>query len=150
MGVTGLPSSLETDIPGTADGALVEMSTDAQGTPYLTVLDTGGSRALILYPNTPVEVDGREYTFLGPREFAGIEVRKDPGTNFVWVGAGLLLAGLIVTFYLPHRRLWLRITRGRTDVAAPAERSGGFKSDMRKLAERLGLEGKAAREREEG
>ncbi|MGB6837691.1 MAG: cytochrome c biogenesis protein ResB [Dehalococcoidia bacterium] len=149
MGVTGLPSSLETGIPGTADRALVEISSDAQGTPYLTVLGATGDRALILYPDAPVEVDGREYTFLGPREFAGIQVRKDPGTNFVWVGAGLLLVGLVITFYLPRRRLWLRITRARTDIAAPAERSGGFKSDMRKLAERLDPEGKAAREREE-
>ena len=149
MGVTGLPSSLEPGIPGTADRALVEMSTDAQGTPYLTVLDTTGNRALILYPDAPVEIDGREYTFLGPREFSGIEVRKDPGTNFVWVGAGLLLAGLAITFYLPRRRLWVRITSERTDVAAPAERSGGFESDMRKLAERLEMEGKAAREQEE-
>lgn len=149
MGMTGLPSSLETGIPGTADRALVEMSSDAQGTPYLTVLGATGDRALILYPDAPVEVDGREYTFLGPREFAGIQVRKDPGTNFVWVGAGLLLVGLVITFYLPRRRLWLRITRARTDIAAPAERSGGFKSDMRKLAERLDPEGKAAREREE-
>jgi len=149
MGMTGLPSSLETGIPGTADRALVEISSDAQGTPYLTVLGATGDRALILYPHAPVEVDGREYTFLGPREFAGIQVRKDPGTNFVWVGAGLLLVGLVITFYLPRRRLWLRITPGRTDIAAPAERSGGFKSDMRKLAERLDPEGKAAREREE-
>ncbi len=150
VGVAALPSSAETGIPGTADGALVEMSTDAQGTPYLTVLDTAGGSALILYPGAPVELDGREYTFLGPREFAGIEVRKDPGTNLIWVGAGLLLAGLLITFYLPRRRLWVRITRGRTDIAAPAERGGGFESDMRKLAERLDLEGKAAREREEG
>jgi hypothetical protein len=62
----------------------------------------------------------------------------------------LALAGLVITSYLPRRRLWVRITRRQTDIAAPAERSGGFKSDMRKLAERLGLEGEAARELEEG
>lgn len=143
MGVTGIPYALEEGIPGSEDWALVEMATDPQGTPYLTVVGATGNQILSLYPGQPVEVDGREYTFLGRREFAGISVRKDPGTNFIWAAAGLLLLGLAIIFYVPRRRLWVRMAGGRTDIVGLPERSAGFSSEMRRLEERLGGQSKS-------
>jgi cytochrome c biogenesis protein len=58
-------------------------------------------------------VGGLEYVFEGPREFSGITVRRDPGSGFIWAGTGLLLLGLALTFYVPRRRLWGKITEGR-------------------------------------
>jgi hypothetical protein len=49
----------------------------------------------------------------------------------------MLVGGLAITFYVPRRRLWIRLTRERTQVAALAEKSGGFEKDMRILATRL-------------
>ena len=51
----------------------------------------------------------------------------------------MLVGGVAITFYLPRRRLWLKLTERGTQVAALAEKSGGFKKDMRILAARLGV-----------
>ncbi len=49
----------------------------------------------------------------------------------------MLVGGLALTFYLPRRRLWIRLTDRGTHIAALAEKSGGFEKDMRALARRL-------------
>jgi cytochrome c biogenesis protein len=96
-----------------------------------------GRPAISLAEGEPVALGEYEYTFGGTREFAGISVKRDRGAWFIWVATGLLLAGLAVTFYVPRRRLWLKLTAGETRVAALAEKSGGFERDMRTLARRL-------------
>ena len=52
----------------------------------------------------------------------------------------MLVIGLAITFYLPRRRLWMRLTTERTQIAALAEKSGGFEKDMRTLSRRLDVE----------
>jgi len=51
----------------------------------------------------------------------------------------MLLLGLGITFYVPRRRLWIKLTGSGTRVGALAEKSGGFEKDMRSLARRLGV-----------
>jgi cytochrome c biogenesis protein ResB len=91
-----------------------------------------------LYPEQPVRIGDREYTFEGRREFAGIQVKRDPGANFIWVAAGLLLVGLVVTFYVPRLRMWARVGPEETVLAGLAEKSGGFQSEAAAIAEELG------------
>jgi cytochrome c biogenesis protein len=98
-----------------------------------------GRPAIALAPNEPVTTGGYEYTFEGPREFTGVSVKRDSGAWFIWVATGLLVTGLAITFYVPRRRLWLKLTRTETRVAALAEKSGGFEGEMRALAGRLGV-----------
>jgi cytochrome c biogenesis protein ResB len=138
--VDGLPSTLESGVPGDSARSLVMLAQDEAGAPYLTLLGPVDGRALTLYAERPVRIDGREYVFEGRREFAGIEVRRDPGVNFIWAAAGLLLAGLLVTFYVPRLRLWVRVRPDETALAAPAERAGVFQSEVTRLARELGLE----------
>jgi cytochrome c biogenesis protein ResB len=137
--VEGLPSAIIQGIPGSDGGAVLELARDRDGTPYLTVLGATGNDALYLFPGQPVVADGREYTFEGHREFAGISVRRDRGDTLIWVATGLLLAGLLITFYVPRRRLWVRATDGEIRIASLAEKSGGFHDEMRRLARRLGV-----------
>jgi cytochrome c biogenesis protein ResB len=66
-------------------------------------------------------------------------VKRDSGAWFIWIATGLLVGGLALTFYVPRRRLWLKLTDTETRVAALAEKSGGFPGEMRKLANRLGV-----------
>ncbi|OGO50215.1 MAG: hypothetical protein A2148_04255 [Chloroflexi bacterium RBG_16_68_14] len=136
---TGLPSIVTSGIPGDGDRAVVVLSETPEGTPYLTVLGPVDGRALTLYPDQPVQIGDREYLFEGRREFAGIEVRRDPGANFIWVAAGLLLIGLLITFYIPRLRLWARVRPQGTVVAGLAERSGVFQSEVERLMEELGV-----------
>ena len=136
---TGLPSLVVDGLPGDDPQSLVVLSETPGGAPYLTVLGAVDARALTLYPNQPVRIDDKEYLFEGRREFAGIEVRRDPGANFIWVAAGLLLAGLLMSFYVPRLRLWARIRSDETVVAGPAERSGAFQSEAKRLMRELGV-----------
>jgi cytochrome c biogenesis protein len=94
---------------------------------------------MALAAGQPTTVGNYEYTFEGTRHFAGISVKKDHGAMFIWVATAMLLTGLALTFYVPRRRLWLRLTPERTQLAALAEKSGGFEKDMRILAARLGV-----------
>jgi cytochrome c biogenesis protein len=74
------------------------------------------------------------------REFTGISVKRDSGAWFIWAATAMLVIGLGITFYVPRRRLWIRLTSQSTQIAALAEKSGGFEKDMRTLARRLGVE----------
>ena len=134
--VTGLPSLVTTGI-AEQGRSLTVLSETPEGEPFLTIMGVEGGQALTLFPDEPVQIGGREYVFEGTREFAGIEVRKDPGANFIWVAAGLLLVGLLATFYLPRLRLWVRIRGGETVVASLAERRGVFRSEMKHLLRAL-------------
>ncbi|MPM95494.1 Cytochrome c biogenesis protein Ccs1 [bioreactor metagenome] len=42
-------------------------------------------------------------TFDGLSSFTGLQVKKDPGVNLVWLGCALLMIGLVLSFYWrPH------------------------------------------------
>ncbi|QGG47764.1 cytochrome c biogenesis protein ResB [Heliorestis convoluta] len=45
-------------------------------------------------------------TFLDYKPYTGLSVRKDPGVGIVWLGCGLMILGLSLSFYVPHRRIW--------------------------------------------
>jgi cytochrome c biogenesis protein ResB len=136
--VASLPASLGLGVPGGgADGrTLAELARAADGTPTLT-LAASDRPAITLAPGEPVTVGAYQYEFVGMRAFAGIGVKRDNGAWFIWVATAMLVGGLAITFYLPRRRLWIKLTSERTQVAALAEKSGGFEKDMRALARRL-------------
>ncbi len=53
--------------------------------------------------------DGSTVEFLGTRQWATLSVRHDPGETIVLVGAGALLAGLMVSLTGRRRRVWARV-----------------------------------------
>lgn len=93
---------------------------------------------LDLVPNVPQKLGNYEYTFLGNRSVTGITVRKDPGSMFIWIATGLLLLGLAITFYLPRRRMWLKVTPERTFMAGIADRVVDFAAEMRRMGAAAG------------
>ena len=118
---------------GTAsEGTAVEAAASA-GPPELTIVGLR-PQALTLQPGEKAEVGGYEYSFLGQREFAGIQVKRDRSDYLVWAGTGLLLAGLLVTFWVPRRRLWAKITPARTRVAGHAGHLVNFEKEMTEMA----------------
>lgn len=46
------------------------------------------------------------------KEYTGLQVTKDPGVWVVWIGSGLMILGLIVSFFFSHQRVWMRIPKG--------------------------------------
>lgn len=55
-----------------------------------------------------IQITGRENGNVF-NDAALLQIAKDPGVNIVWVGSGLLMAGLFTSFFIFHRRLWVRI-----------------------------------------
>jgi cytochrome c biogenesis protein len=53
---------------------------------------------------------------LKTRYVSGLQVNRDPGIGFIWVGASLMLLGFLSTFYLSHRQIWVWF-RERKDPA---------------------------------
>ena len=50
------------------------------------------------------------------KEFTGLQVTRDPGVWIVWTGCGLMVAGILLTFFLSHRKIWVRLTRDHDAV----------------------------------
>ena len=57
--------------------------------------------------------DEFQFTFEGvtSKEYTGLQVTKDPGVWIVWIGSGLMIFGLIVSFFFSHQRVWIRIPK---------------------------------------
>ncbi len=53
----------------------------------------------------------------------GLQVVKDPGAILVWIGCGLFILALYLTFYLSHRRLWMQWQDGILRVNGIAQRN---------------------------
>jgi cytochrome c biogenesis protein len=51
-------------------------------------------------------------------QYSGIQMSKDPGVNYIWVGCALLMIGLFLAFYWPTRdiRFILKQTEGKTEI----------------------------------
>jgi hypothetical protein len=71
--------------------------------------------------------------------YSGFQYRHDPGVPLVGIGAFVLLAGLIVSFYFLPARLYLRVdplTPGRVRIGAAATTVKGydvFESEFERL-----------------
>jgi cytochrome c biogenesis protein ResB len=116
----------------TSEGTAVKPPAES-GLPELTIVGVR-PQALTLQPGEKAEVGGYEYSFVGQREFAGIQVKRDRSDYLVWLGVGLLLAGLLATFWVPRRRLWAKISPARTQLAGHAGHLVNFEKEMAEMA----------------
>ncbi len=122
---------------GTASEGTAVTPAIGSGPPELTIIGLQ-PRAVRLRPGESVETGGYEYSFLGQREFAGIQVKKDRSDYLIWVGSALLIGGLLVTFWVPRRRLWAKITPARTYLAGQAGHLIRLDREMEELARQEG------------
>ncbi|MCH7998593.1 MAG: cytochrome c biogenesis protein ResB [Chloroflexi bacterium] len=122
---------------GTASEGTAVAPAVGSGPPELTIIGLQ-PQAVSLRPGESVEIGGYEYSFLGQREFAGIQVKKDRSDYLIWVGTALLITGLVVTFWVPRRRLWARITPTRTYLAGQAGHLIRLDREMEDLARQEG------------
>ncbi len=109
----------------------------ANGPPRLTIVGLK-PQAVSLGAGESVTIDNYEYTFLGQREFAGIHVRRNRSDYLVWAGAALIIVGLMITFWVPRRRLWAKITATRTSLAGQAPSHANYSRELRRLARQAG------------
>ncbi|MHB1801120.1 MAG: cytochrome c biogenesis protein ResB [Actinomycetes bacterium] len=84
------------------------------GQMQLEVLEAGTKAPIateVVSQGKPTTIAGLTYTFVRPVQFTGLIVAHDPGAVFVWVGSTLLVSGLFLVFFFPHRRVWVRVRK---------------------------------------
>lgn len=98
------------------------------------VLGLGGDAGrLQLDEGQEVVHDGMRYQFAGPREFTGLNVRRDPGGTAFWLGIGMGIVGMSTTFFMPRRRVWARVTTDRVQLAGQAGHGVDLTSELNAL-----------------
>jgi len=95
-----------------------------------------------LQRNVDVQSQGLTFRFLREGRFTGLKLVKDPGVNIVWIASGLMVAGLIMVFWFPHRRLWALVSPredGGTEVrlAAASQRDLGLEKDFEQVTAKV-------------
>lgn len=53
----------------------------------------------------------------------GLQVSRDPGTFYVFLGSAIMLIGLFAAFFMSHRQVWVAVRKDRIVVAAAASRN---------------------------
>jgi cytochrome c biogenesis protein len=90
----------------------------------------------------PVDVGGLVFTFQRESRFTGLSVARDPGLNIIWIASTLMVLGLVMLFYLPHRRLWIlcrALPDGGSEVLAgtTAERDVSLSQEFERVSQRI-------------
>jgi hypothetical protein len=140
VGPEAVPAMRIADMPGavTGDGTVtVQMLRDTAGEAYLFVVGIG-AEPQVLPVGQPLQTESFRYTFAGQLEGSGIDIRRDPGDTFIWLAVGMAVVGLAITFYVPRRRLWVKVTRDRTHIAGIAEKTTRLDRELRLMGADLG------------
>lgn len=88
-------------------------------------------------------IGGLDVKFVRETRFTGLKVVKDPGVNLIWIASALMVTGLAMLFYFPHRRLWA-LCKPRPDSTAEvrlgttAQRDISLDQEFKRLSERVG------------
>lgn len=91
----------------------------------------------------PTKIAGLDFTFARERQFTGLSVSRDPGTTLVWIGSTLLVLGMSMVFFFPHRRVRAVIRHtaagSETGVAAIRRRDTVFEAQFHQLVDDIEL-----------
>ncbi len=125
---------------GTSDVSEGDSQTEAVTGETGLVVTGLRAQPLRLAPGESETIGGYEYTFLGQREFSGIQAKRDRSDYLVWVGAALIVAGVMITFWVPRRRLWAKISSSGMALAGQAPSHADYAGELTELASRAGAE----------
>jgi cytochrome c biogenesis protein len=132
-------------VPGAPVGLVAVLSETADGAPSLVMQgiapadpETGENDTLFLaavptgVTTDPEVTAGHAITWNGMGAWTGMVIKNDPGQPIIWVAFGLLIAGLVLTFYFPRRRAWARVD-DRVRLAFVADRYVDADDEFEKL-----------------
>ena len=77
------------------------------------------------------------------KKYTGLQVNKDPGVWLVWTGSIMLVVGIMMAFFMAHKKLWIRIRKdkkGRVEVTAGGtanKNKYAFSGELERLVKRL-------------
>ena len=124
----------------------------------------GQSDPNVMPPNSvitqgqPTSVDGLNITFVRESQWSLMQVANNPGIPIFWAAALLMIGGLAIVFYFPHRRVRAivssRTSGGSVAAMAPmAKRDWSARRSFEQLATGINSQSGGAwqlRERAEG
>ena len=89
----------------------------------------------------PAVIDGVTVEYVRDRRFTLLQVGYNPGIDIFWVASIMLVGGLAVTFYFPHRRMRAIVSTSPSGsiahLAPLARREWSGQRDFESLMERL-------------
>ncbi|WP_379140546.1 cytochrome c biogenesis protein ResB [Paenibacillus sp. sgz500992] len=93
----------------------------------------GGSRFLELEVKSMSDVDFAESTSF-------LNVRVDRAMPFVWIGAGIVMLGLVLGFYWQHRRIWLALENGELVLGGHTNKNWfGFRREIVSILKKIDM-----------
>ncbi|WP_114853710.1 cytochrome c biogenesis protein ResB [Brachybacterium sp. YJGR34] len=117
------------------DSGVPQNAYEVDVTTLTQVTDENGDPVLVrLYPGQEYELpDGTTISFDGLRRYAAFDVAHDPFERWTLVCALAATGGLILSLFIPRRRLWVRVREA--DGGAVLEVAGLARSDDPMLEE---------------
>jgi cytochrome c biogenesis protein len=100
-------------------GYFPEVHSFGEGVQLALFSDSQTPQRIWLFKKIPDYDEEREGHFIFTltdivmRDYTVLQVTKDPGVSVVWIGSGLLIVGLMMAFFIPHRKLWVHVSRGK-------------------------------------
>ncbi|SNB46646.1 cytochrome c biogenesis protein ResB [Geobacter sp. DSM 9736] len=104
----------------------------------------GAPQSFIVFRNYP-DFDAQRgddlifnYTGSDEKFYTGLQVAKDPGVWVVWLGCILMVIGIMMAFFMSHKRIWIRIAQGRVVVGGTASKNpAAFQGTFENLVDKL-------------
>ena len=71
----------------------------------------------------------------------GLQVAKDPGVWWVYIGCGIMLFGLYVAFFMSHRRIWLLVeSKNKESIVTLSGSANKNRPGFERMFEQLALD----------
>ena len=142
VGVPGRDIGLQLLLRRAADGTGVVLilpyrvvGTNPDGTP---IAENFTPLALAKGETAAARDVGLTVELRGVGEYTLLIAKRDPGQGLVWLAFGLLIAGITITFYLPRRRVWTRLTRdGELGIVWRSDRYIDVEREFGRLLDQL-------------
>ncbi|MEO5940590.1 MAG: cytochrome c biogenesis protein ResB [Candidatus Limnocylindrales bacterium] len=110
---------------------------ETDGSPRIAYLENAAVALTAGEAQVPLGLDFS----VGVRRFSDyvlLIAKKDPGQGIVWTAFALLIIGLAITFYLPRRRIWARLSPGgELRLVARSDRYVDLEREFGKLLDDL-------------
>jgi cytochrome c biogenesis protein ResB len=59
----------------------------------------------------------------GKASWVAFQIKSTAGIPFVWLGAAITLVGIMLSLYIPHKRIWIKESEQGTQLAATSNKS---------------------------